>query len=482
MSAPATMPLDSSQRAEIGGLTATIVANVAALRFEKLPSEAVTRAKAAIIDTVGCVLAGVDARSILPLREHVAREGGIGEAQVLGTSLRAPIGSAAFLNAAAGHSLDFDDVSSTMLGHPSVVIVPAILAAGEANRVAGRDLICAYVAGFEVAAGLGRLVNPAHYARGWHSTSTLGALAAAAAVGRLLSLDVPVLCRALGIAASQSSGLRRNFGTDVKPFHAGMAARAGLVSAALARSGLSASNGILEGPGGFVATLCEEDAGLDPEDLCSCRGNDLEMLRSGITTKVHACCATTHTAIDALLQLIAEHCLTFDEVVAVDCYVNAFAPGILIQHGPGTPLEGKFSMEYCLAVALADGSCGLAQFTPERFSDPALHRFIEHVRVTVDPELPTSVGGLTAARVVLHCTDGRRLSKRIDNPIGSPSFPLSQEAIGGKFVECAAAALGTRRAADVLDALQRLDTVEDVATITALKGPQCRRQVLPGAK
>src|SRR5215831_18257368 len=226
-------------------------------RWEDCPAQAVEAARRAILDCLGVMLAG----SVEPAARIVAdvarAEGGSPLATVVGTPLRTGAVWAALFNGTAAHALDFDDTNFAMLGHPSAPVLTAALAAGELCTATGAEVMHAFLLGFEVETTMGEVVNPGHYARGWHSTCTLGTLGAAAAAARLLGLDTPATASALAVAASQASGLKENFGTMTKPFHAGHAARSGVLAALLAREGWTASEHALEGPQGFFNVMSE---------------------------------------------------------------------------------------------------------------------------------------------------------------------------------------------------------------------------------
>src|SRR6185295_15005941 len=234
-------------------------------------------------DTVGVTLAGASEPASLIVRHVVEAEGG-DACTVFGTPVRASMSGAALANGTAAHALDYDDMCFVSLAHPSAPLVPAVLAAAESARLSGRAVLDAYVVGFEIEARLGRLMNPRHYQRGWHCTSTLGTIGAAAAVGRLLGLDAAAAGHALAIAASQASGLKENFGTMVKPLHAGLAARNGVLAALLARGGMVASRQAFEGPQGFLRAFDSGGDGI--ADAIADLGVRWEIEETGITVKL----------------------------------------------------------------------------------------------------------------------------------------------------------------------------------------------------
>ena len=233
----------------------------------------------------------------------VREQGGSTEASVFGHGFGAPAGEAALVNGTSAHALDFDDVNMSMRGHPSVPLLPAVLALGEKIGSSGRELIDAFVLGFEVECKLGRVIGAAHYALGWHATSTLGTLGAAAACARLLRLDMERTQIALGIAASLASGVRQNFGTMTKPLHAGWAARNGVIAATLADRGFTADSAAIEGESGLLHAA-SGGARLNSRALASL-GDPWEIVSPGIGVKLYPCCYATHRAIDAALEIVA---------------------------------------------------------------------------------------------------------------------------------------------------------------------------------
>src|SRR4051812_17588959 len=222
--------------------------------FARLPEATVRAARRAILDTLGVMLAGANEDTSVRARRLIEHRRGNGEATVAGTALRASIEDAALVNGVAAHALDYDDVQASLSGHPSVPVLPAALALAERERASGAALITAFVVGVEIEAKLGRAVNPAHYEVGWHATSTLGTFGAAAAAGSLLGFTAEQMTRALAIAASMSSGIKANFGTDCKPWHGGHAARCGLEAAQLAAAGFTGNPHVLEHGDGFGST------------------------------------------------------------------------------------------------------------------------------------------------------------------------------------------------------------------------------------
>jgi 2-methylcitrate dehydratase PrpD len=441
-------------------------------RWEDVPLAAVDAAKRAVLDTIGVMLAGVGEPAAQIVRRLAEVEGGTPLCSVLGTPLRTGAIWAALANGVAAHALDFDDTNFTMMGHPSAPVLAAALAAGEAAMVDGRRLLLAFLIGFETEVAFGEALNPAHYERGWHATGTLGTLGAVAAAARLLDLDVPATTAALGVAASQASGLKENFGTMTKPFHAGHAARSGVLSALLAREGFTSSHAAVDGVQGLLALYGGGDAGAPanatPSITLDHLGSPWQILRTGIAVKPYPCCALTHSAIDALLELRATHRIEPAEVRAVEVAVAPVVPTVLIHPDPSTELEAKFSMQYCAAAALATGRIAIDTFEPATLADPEIRKLMVRARMVVDPAVGGSRDTQAWSRVRVTLADGRVLGTPPRGARGHPDAPLSDDALARKFSDCAARALPPDRIASVTEMLRTLDGCPDLRSLTAL--------------
>jgi 2-methylcitrate dehydratase PrpD len=436
--------------------------------FPGLPKETVAAARRAILDTLGVMLAGALEDTAVRARALIVQRGASSDAAVVGTPLRASIADAALVNGVAAHALDYDDVQSSLSGHPSVPVLPAALALAERERASGAALLTAFVVGVEVEAKLGRALNPSHYEAGWHATSTLGVFGAEAASARLLGLSAERTAQALAIAASMASGIKANFGTDCKPLHAGHAARCGLEAALLAAAGFTANPRVLEQSSGFGAAY---GAGTPPAwDLATANlGAPHEVADPGIGVKRFPACASTHQALDATLDLIDMHAIDPAAVAAVECGVNYMAPNQLIYDRAQTGLQGKFSMPYCVSVALLDRAVGFAQFADERVRRADVQALMPRIRMFVHPEQATRDSlAKRFSEVAITLTDGRRFERRIDVARGQPRNPLTDGELEGKFRDCASRALADERAEAILGTVQALETVRDVSALGRL--------------
>ena len=453
-------------------VASTLGERIAALRFSDLPADALHWARIGIIDTVGVTLAGASepcariARTVAGPSE--------GPSLCFGTRERMKPADAAFVNGTAAHALDFDDCSNTLGGHPSAPILPALFALADAHHAGGRAFVTAYIAGFEAQARIARAVNFHHYDKGWHPTATLGVFGACAASSHLLGLDARQTATALSVAASFASGLKANFGTMTKPLHVGHAARNGLVAALLAREGFTAGDDAFGHAQGFF----EVYNGAGNYDAAAALANwadPLDIVSPGIAIKQYPCCGSTHPAIDAMLMLVAEHDLTPGNVARVVSRTHPRRLRHTNRPQPAGALDAKFSVQYCVARALAQRSVVLSDFEGDAWADPTIRALMERVSAQADPladQQPDHFG----AEIVVELTNGRQLTQRVASAAGRTSAnPLPGARIDAKFLDCAAHALPVDACRDALDLLWKIDACEDVATLTPLFAPRTER-------
>ena len=434
-------------------------------RWEDCPAEAVEAARRAILDCLGVMLAGSVEPAARLVTDVARAEGGSPLATVVGTPLRTGAVWAALANGTAAHALDFDDTNFAMMGHPSAPVLAAALAAGERTLADGRALVHAFLLGFEVETTMAAVMNPPHYEKGFHATGTLGTMGAAAAAGRLLGLDPGQTRAALALAASQASGLKENFGTMTKPFHAGHAARSGVLAALLAREGFTASEQAIEGPQGYFAVL---GAGKREEQHLESLGAPWKILTSGVAVKPYPSCACTHSIIENALELQRTHRITPEQIAEVTVGVHAAVPRILIHSRPRSGLEAKFSGEFSAAAALCEGRVGMATFRDDKTDDPAIAKLMRRVRLVVDPEIPGDMERHMWTRVTVRFQDGREVSIAPRPVLGHPELPLSKDQLREKFMDCARLVLSEDRADTVRQMLEELDACPDLRSLTAI--------------
>ncbi len=427
------------------------------------PEAVLTQIRRAVLDTIGCMLAGAAEPVAAIVREIARAEGGLPLCTVVGTSLRTSPTWAALANGAAGHAHDFDDTNFALLGHPSVPLLASALACGEAETADGATVALGYAIGFEVDAALGTALNPDHYTRGWHATTSIGTLGCAAAAARMLGLDASEIRHALGIAASLASGLKENFGSMTKPYHAGHAARNGVLAAQLARGGMTASDSALDGRQGYAAAFSGVAL---PAEVFDRLGQRWEIVTSGIAVKPYPSCALTHSAIDALVELRSAHRLTPADIAAVEVGVHRVVPDVLRHGRPTSPLERKFSMPYCAAVALAHGGVALRDFEDGPVN-AIVNALVARVRMVVDPSLPDSLEQQAWTRVKLTLTDGRVLASPAGGATGHPDRPLSREALREKFLACACTVLSRDDAEGIAEQIEHFEDIPDIRALTS---------------
>jgi len=439
------------------------------LELHSVPDGALDVARGCVIDLVAASLAGVSEPVSHHVTAFVKEENARPVATIFGGGFKSSAANAAFINGTSGHALDLDDVSPPLRGHPSVVCAPVALAAAEAGNSSGTEALIGYIAGVEVTINLAYAVGRNHYTDGWHSTATLGAIGAAATAARVFNLDVDKTRAALAIAASMSSGLRCNFGTMTKPLHAGHAAKCGLTAARLAAHGLTANSAAIEAPFGFLALHTDSAA---VEDAAARLGHEWSILRPGINLKRHPCCYGAHHAIDAMLELCAEHALSADMIETIDALVAPTGLTAVIHDRPRTGLEGKFSIPYTLAAVLVDGGLTRNSFTDEQVLRPAVQSLIHKVRCHEAEGKPLSVEAPRFAEITVKLRDGRTLNRRCDHTRGSAAVPLTQSELDYKFRDCASSRLAPaaiERALQMLHEIDRLPNLDGL--MSALTGP-----------
>jgi len=454
-------------------VTRLLMEKVAAARYENLGADVVTASKRAIIDGLGCTIAGSLTRTGKTIREYALSESPQGECTLVGDGRRVGPAMAALANGTSGHALDYDDVQWEVVGHPTVCILPAILALGEKHEKSGRDFILSYAVGIETGAKIGAGINMHHYELGWHATATLGTLAAAGAASKILGHDALRMRNTIGIAVSRAGGVRQNFGTDTKPFHAGSAGMNGVMAARLTDMNFTANTEILEAPWGFFHLFCNDT--FDAEKIVSDATKPWSVHTPGMLFKPYAACVSTHTAIDSMLALIKEHDIGAEDVERVDVGVVSLTQKILIHTRPKTGLNGKFSMQYSMARALLSRNLGMSQYTDEKVMDPAAQELLRRVDWHVDPELEAVwKGGPRPEIVHLYLKDGRKLTHRTDKSKGNPEFPLSDDEVSAKFLDCASVCLSRSQADTLLQKLWDLDSAASMREIMPLLASQKR--------
>jgi len=432
--------------------------------YRDIPEEAITNAKMAILDCLGTTLAGSAEPVGKLITEYVRDMACRPAAGVVGGGFKTAASLAALANGTMGHALDYDDCIGGGGIHPSVPLLPAVLALGEQYGISGKEVLLSYILGFEVEAKLFQGMTYKHYAVGWHATSTVGSLGAAAACSRILSLSVSETEMALGIASSRACGIRQNFGSMTKPYHAGAAAENGVSAALLAKRGFTSSDSILETPLGFLNVFAGEGE-YDLEKMTQNLGDPFSIVSPGVTIKPYPACLAAHRCLDAIMHLIQEHDVLADEVEEIVCTTCARYPKVMIHHQPRSGLEGKFSLEYCMAIALLDRAVGLAQFGDEKVQNAKAREMVERVKYHHPPEYPEDIHRIPRDKVAIRLKNGREYSAEVEHSKGDPWNPLGQEELASKYRDCARLALSPQEIERSLNLVSRLEDIGNIAEL-----------------
>jgi 2-methylcitrate dehydratase PrpD len=466
------MSVNSKQQAD--SLTRYVAEFICETPLAALPANVVELGKKSILDGLGLALSGGATHCGGLVRQHFADLNlGAGPATVIGTNLKIAPRFAAFANGVGIHADDYDDTQLAvaadrvygLLTHPTAPALPAALAMAQATGASGGAAMLAYHLGVEVECKIAEAINPRHYQAGFHTTATCGTFAAAAASAKLLGLDVEATARALSIAGSQSAGLRENFGTMTKPFHAGRASESGVAAAQFASYGWTATDRILEAPRGFFSAA---GGGYDAEAIAGKLGAPWTIASPGVSIKPHPSGSLTHPGMTEMLRLIRENGIKAKDVVRVRVGTNHNMPNALIHHRPVNELQAKFSMEFCMAILLLEGRAGLGEFTDEVVLRPDVKAMIEKIDFVVDPDAEAAGYHKMTTLIDIQLADGRTLSGRSDFGKGSPANPMSYDEVANKFRENAAyAKFPARQAESVVAMVRDFETLPSIDRLMA---------------
>lgn len=446
-------------------LTAALAGFASAPPFSTIPDQASAIIRTGFIDSIATMIAGRSEPVVDILRAHLAdRLQQRGESAVLFGAARAAAADAALINGTAAHALDYDDVA--LGGHPSTVLVPALLAEGEAMGASGAQILRAYLVGYEVWAELiGRDADP-HHVKGWHPTAVFGTVGAAAAVASLRRLPFEIARHAIALSGSMAGGLVANFGTMTKPFHAGRAASAGIEAVRLAMRGMTAAPDAIEHHAGFLNAVSPKGR-LDLDRPAEGLGAALHMLESGLSVKQYPMCYATHRVIDGVLDAARRENLQAEQVALVHAQIGRTQASMLRNHTPQTGLEAKFSLEFAVASSLVAREVGLSQLTDAFVRRPEIQSTMKKVTAaTVDTICPVEPMFAFADRVQIKLNDGRTIdSGDIRFARGNAKLPLTGDELKRKFMDCLSGARDVD-AESIYSRLARLDSVANVQELT----------------
>jgi 2-methylcitrate dehydratase PrpD len=429
-----------------------------------------------VLDGIGLALAGAASQTGEIARKYLRALGFVAEGggTVIGSDLNVPARFAAFANGISIHADDYDDTQLAiakdrvygLLTHPTAPALPPALALAERDRRSGADMMLAYQVAVEVECKVAEAILPRHYQAGFHSTATCGSIGAAAAAAKLLGLDRETTRRALSIGATQAGGLRENFGTMTKPFHAGRAAENGVVAAEIAALGFTASPNGLEADRGFFRAA---GGGFNAEMISGKLGNPWTFHFPGVSIKPHPSGSLTHPGMAVMMDLIRKHDIRPDQVRRVAVGTNHNMPNALIHHQPKNKLQAKFSMEFCMAILLLERKGGLEQFTDEVVNRADVQAMIAKVNFGVHPEAEAAGFDKMTTIIEIELTDGRVVKGHADFGKGSPANPMTDEELSEKFRQCAAwGGLDAAKTKAVLDAVWKIEDLKDVNDLTKL--------------
>lgn len=438
------------------------------LRFEDLPGEVVEAAKLFLLDYLASAMAGYKINPIFneAIWTVVGGMGGKKESRVFFQGTRLPAPHAAMLNAAYGHGADMDDGNRTAQGHPGVCVIPVALALAEAHRLSGRDVIVAIVAGYDLFVRLASAMNPSHLSRGFHTTGTVGTLAAAGAAAKALNLPLVKVRNTLSLATLQASGLLEvaESGQMAKPFHPAKAAFNGILAARLAEAGAEGPREPLEGRKGFIKAFA------DQADL-AVLGKDLgkQFRISSCYIKLYPACRHTHGAIDVALELRRNGLPAPGALQKIRVYVYPAAINLTGSiHEPKNADEAKFSLSYTVATALTKGHFTLKDLDVARSFDRETRELVQKIEIVSEPRLENRAANIRGARVELVLKDGTARQVEVNLPKGDPEVPVTDADMENKLRFCAEDLFPEMRQRAILRTVKRLEDLKSVSPVTRL--------------
>lgn len=442
-------------------LTRQLADYVVGARLEDIPLDARKEARRALVNFMGCALGGSRHEAVDIALAALGPYAGAPTARVLGRAEQTDPLLASLLNGISSHVHDYDDTTPSNYIHPTSPVASALFAYASVHPVRGADLELAYALGYETVTRIGDATYPAHYDAGWHSTGSVGVFGAAVAIGKLLNLDAGRMVWAIGLAATQSAGLREMFGSMGKPFHPGRSAQSGYVAALLAQRGFTAGGHALEGPRGFAAV---QSAAYDLAIVADGLGRQYHFHQN--TYKPFPCGIVVHPTIDACIQLRRSHGIDARHIEAVRLRVAPLVRDLCDKQAISTGLEGKFSVYHAAAIGLVRGKAGLAEFTDETVNDPLVREVRQRVRAEADPGMSED-----SVRVEVSMADGKTHSLMLEHSLGNLHRPLSDAQLEDKFRDQAGMLPATQVEA-LIEACWQLERIDDVRKLVALAVPR----------
>lgn len=443
-------------------VTCKLVDFICNIDFEQLTTNTIKMTGLVLLDWLGSAAAGSKEPPAEMILNLVKELGGNPEATLLAGGAKSSCLNAALLNGAISHIVELDDVHRASIIHPGAAILPAVLALAEKRNISGRDLITSIVVGYEVAIRVAEAITPSHYYY-WHTTGTCGTFGAAAAVSKLLGLDANKTTWALGNAGTQASGLWEFLadGAMSKHLHSGKAAMNGMLAALLAERGFTGATRILEGERGFCwATANEVDFSKITEGL-----GEAPYKIEEISFKIHSSCRHTHSAVDVVLEMLQKYKFIIDEVERIRIRTYKTALDITNNYNPCSTYAAKFSMPFCIALALSKGKCGFDEFKKVSFDDSEIHALMKKIEIILDPELDAQHPELWPARVEISTIAGDVYEGFSGYPMGDPENPVSREQLEQKFLTMASQPWGIDKAKIILEACRNIENTTQISKL-----------------
>lgn len=434
--------------------------------YKNIPHAAVNLTKKAIMDYIGVGIAGSFEPAVKILKDYVQGVNARGNAGIIGGKLKTCPELAAWVNGTASHALDYDDTDSIAAGynmHPSVPILPAVFAIGEELNLSGKQILEAYIVGFEIEAIVGSAIGSENSAAGWHPTSVIGAIAGAAASAKAIKLNKVKTQMALGIAASFASGSIRNFGTMTKAMHPGNAARSGVIAAFLAEKGFSADPDIMNGEFGFCSLFSAgKISNIPPRNMVL--PIEWKLLSIGLAFKPYPSCRDSHGCVDGALYLANKFEILPDQVDSVVCYVSPEQARNLRFADPKNGNEAKFSIPYCIGAALVRRRLSLEDFQDSMIAEPIVQSLIPKI------SLKSRRSKINEQEIIIELKNGKKLSHSLMQPKGDPTNPLSTEELLFKFRNNTRAFISKNNCDKIIDIIMNIENIGNLSELYEIVG------------
>jgi 2-methylcitrate dehydratase PrpD len=431
------------------------------LSFQDFSREVLEMSKVCLLDWLGVTLGGLKEPASVKLFDLVEPLGGEAQATILGHGLKTTSLNAAFVNGVMAHVLDYDDAHSETRNHTSAPLVAAVLAVAEHHHLSGPDFLEAYLTGFEVSSRIGLALGKQYYERGWHATSILGRFGAAVGTSKALRLNARQVENALGLAATQSGGIRSAFGTMAKPFHAGKAAMDGMLSALLSQSGFTGPKAVLDDDSEYVTLFSSE---FDPNFLTRPVTQDFHIMTTSM--KLYAACLLLHPVIDGLLAIRDECGTEPKDIQRIELEVAPLCLSVTDNPKVQTDMEGKFSIQFCSALALAKGKVGSRNFLSDSLNDSQIRDLMQKVNAKTNPKLRE-----TEAKMSVYTSEGLEHRRHVSSPKGDPGNPVAFDEIVEKFGDLNEDKLSKKNIQEIVACVRELEAVPDVGHLVRLCCP-----------